>query len=94
MLKSSFKWQYMARAGAEERDKGGAGAKNKYFLLRNTDLDPYHCLRLFSTIIFKINDVTVKNCLGPYPNRENFQYPDQYFIYLNPKHLPTTTIFF
>ena len=39
-LKYSFKWQYMAGAGAgagaESMDKGGAGAKNIYFRLRNT----------------------------------------------------------
>ena len=36
----SFKWQYMADAGAgaktEIRDKGGAGAENKLFRLNNT----------------------------------------------------------
>ena len=38
LLFNSFKWQYMAGAGAgaEIRDKGGTGAENKLFRLRNT----------------------------------------------------------
>ena len=40
LLKNSFKWQSMAGARAEIKDKGGAGvgAENKQFRLRNTEL--------------------------------------------------------
>ena len=39
VLLNSFKWQYMAEAGAgvEIMDKGGAGAENKQIRIRNTE---------------------------------------------------------
>ena len=42
-LKNSFKWQNMAgvRAGAENMDKGGAGAENKQFWLNKTEKTVY-----------------------------------------------------
>ena len=33
--------------GAEILDKGGAGAENKYFRLRNTELHSFTCCRCF-----------------------------------------------